>query len=751
MRIPMKPKVVSHSDRPTLLGTSPVRTESAQVPHGAARAGRLNWLAWIGIVLLFLAQWGLFRQFALREVVWAYPTYFDQCAYLEQSYQTYERILDHGLVHGLAEGMGLTRAALPLNAAGATLHPQAALLYLVVGPSRLSAISLNFFYWALFQLVLVGTIRWLAGRWSVAFLGLGLLLTTISGFRDGGGLFDFRLDFMAMCLFGIFLCAVIRSGVFADWRWSLIAGLAAAVLGAFRFITLAYMLGIFGSFFLFLLAQWAWRWHDLHGQPGVHKRIRGLVLSGVVVAALTGPVLWHHRDAINSYYVAGHLKSNEKNLRAEEVGTTTLGASLRFYPHYFLEEHVGYGFPKLVGLVVVAGLIVALVRASRGSRTRVAEGDRLELIVALTFMTLGILVPLAVLTADTAKAPQVAGIMVPPLVWLVLLSALTLFAAFREDSISPLSRRALFGMALVAMLAGIYTQFRGYCRHTYLTVYRPEVQRLVTMYDHMTQECQELGWQSPAIANDCIVDWLHHKNLTILAYERHAILFSAGQSLGALDAYPIPELYERLRLSDFAILTRPTGAIQGFQFPFDRQMDQLRPDVLKFCRANMVELEQFHCLDRNVTLFIRPAVKMQAAADGWITSDGMTVTGLAEVLRVWPVIEMRGEANFQYLGRVPGVTAYLPLPDRQRQPVQVQITAAGTHYVIHLRLSPADLPTTGPVSIHVGFDAHFIPRDIGANADTRELVMPLPAEARLAHSEAPNSESGVEATTQSVR
>src|SRR5690348_2934326 len=159
----------------------------------------------------------------------------------------------------------------------------------MTGASRLSALSLNFIYWAAFQLVLVATLRWLTGRWSATFMGWGLLLTTITPFFEtGGSLFDFRLDFIAFCLFGIFLCVVIRSGVFADWRWSALAGLAAAVLGTFRFITLAYLLGIFVAFGILLSVQWVIRWRDLPGQQAVQRRIRGMIVAGLVIALVAG-------------------------------------------------------------------------------------------------------------------------------------------------------------------------------------------------------------------------------------------------------------------------------------------------------------------------------------------------------------------------------------------------------------------------------------------------------------------------------
>ena len=716
------------------------RSPAAEPPRGAGPASRspgrrrtIDRLAWGAVALLLLAQWGLFRQFALREVVWAYPISFDQLAYLEQSYLTYERMAEHGVVTGLAEGAGLI-GSLPLIAAGATLHLQAAILYLIAGPSRLTALSLNFIYFALLQVVLVATLKWLTGRWSAAFLGLGLALTTITAFNYAGGLFDFRFDFIAFCLFGIFICAVIRSRMFADWRWSALAGLAAAVLGTFRFITLPYLLGIFGTFLGYLVLLWFLRWRRLADQQAAQRQVRGLFLAGIIIAVLASPVLWHHRHAIGDYYVMGHVQKGEKELRAKETGTTTFLASVRYYPEHLKLEHVGPAFVTLAELIllmaaVTAGIRMAM-RTSRGVAVAEASPPQIDSGGALIFVALCLVVPLAVLTADTAKAPQVAGIMVMPLVWLVLLIVLWALRAARTAELPAVSRFALVAMAAVAMAVGIWTQFTQYNRRTYISQRRAEVNQLTAMYDVIGAQCQAMGWTSPNIAVDCIEDFLTPKNLTILNYERHGEMVSGEATLGGLTAYEPADLFNRLKLSDFAIVTKRVGPQPAYQFPFDEQMQALHPQILAFCRRNMIELGQFRVFDRDIDLFIRPAVTVQAAADGWITSDGMTVSGLAAVLRQWPIIEMRGQANFQYLGRVPRVRAALLTPDGGRKDVPAAMTASGSDYTIVLRPEPADIPQGGRVQIHVDFDARFVPHQMSsANADTRELVMPLPTQA----------------------
>ena len=703
----------------------------AYVPASGRRTkSSLDRLAWGAVIVLLLAQRGLFRQFALREVVGSYPPYFDQLAYLEQSYETYQRILDHGVITGLGEGMGLKFGHLPMNAGGATLHLEAALLYLMTGPSRLSAISLNFIYFAVFQIVLVAAVRWLTGRWSAAFLALGLLLTTMTGFYFAGGLFDFRFDFGAFCFFGIFICAVVRSGIFDDWRWSVVAGAAAVVLGTHRLITLVYLFGIFGLFLGFLVAFWFVRWNDLPGQQRIQRRVRGTLVAGLIIAFLAGPVLWHHRQAIYGYYIAGHLEKGEKELRARETNTTTFLASIAFYPMHLKDDHLGPVFLVVVYWTLILALLVGIVTAaSRLPGTR-RPAVPIDFICGYVFLGLCLMVPLAVLTADTAKGQQVAGIMVAPILWLVILAVVMLLEAYRGEPMPAAARYLLHVLATVAMLAGLWVQFTQYTRRTIVSQNPRDVADLVGMYDRMFDDCQAMGWTSPAIAVDCTSDFLYHKNLTILGYERHGVLLSAGGSIGQLQAYPVAELFERMRRSDFAVITRLAGPAPEYQFPFDLQLQELHPQILAWCRQNMTELRRLHVFDRDIDVFIRPSVKMQAAADGWITSDGLTVTGLAAVLRQRPVIEMRGQANFQYLGRVPHVTAAL-LREGGQIPVPADITASGSSYLITVRLNPGDVPVAGTAEVHIAFDAHFVPREIGANADTRALVMPLPSEAVL--------------------
>jgi len=720
-----------------ILKQSPAPVPAAPAAQVAVELRRPLWttnrIVWCAIFVLLLAQWGLFRQFALREVVWSYPSDYDQLAYLEQSYQTYERILEHGLVLGLEEGMGLRLGHLRMNAAGATLHLQAAVLYLLLGPSRMSALTLNFLYFALLQCVLVATVRWLTGRWSVALLALGLLLTTRTAFFYAGGLFDFRLDFIVLCLLGICICLAIRSNLFASWRWSAVTGLALADLGTFRFVTLAHLAGIAAAFLLFLAILWLAVRSDPSRRRKVERQMIGCAIAGGILLLVAAPVLWHHRQAIHDYYYIGHVTGSEKQIRAEAAGTTTTWASAKYYPTSLVWDHAGVRYFKLCGIILAILAAAAAARWALGSVRRRAEGflAEFDFPAAAFFLACCILIPLAVLERDQAKSPVVANVAVVPLVWVMVLAATGLAGGRR--GIDWIGRWGLIAAAAVALWTAAGAQFDHYARRTPMSLNRDGIERLLAMYDQMAEQCRAMGWVTPAVAADCIAaDYLAHKNLSVLAYERHGYVIDAGQSLGQLQEYSTPELFERLRRSDFVVLSHGTGPPPYYEYPFDRQMRQMHPQLVEWCDENMVALQSLHVFDRDVTLYMRPAVQLQAAADGWITSDGLIVTTLGRMLRSAPHLEMRGQADFRLLHGTPHVHA--KLLEAGHEPVDVPATitvTAGTDYLLKADVSPSLVTDDGPVRIRLTFDEHFVPVQIGTSNDPRELVMQVPTSATL--------------------
>jgi hypothetical protein len=57
-------------------------------------------------------------------------------------------------------------------------------------------------------------IRSRTGRTDYAWVGMALLLSAHTLFNAAGGIYDYRIDFSAFCLYGIFACLMVWSGSF---------------------------------------------------------------------------------------------------------------------------------------------------------------------------------------------------------------------------------------------------------------------------------------------------------------------------------------------------------------------------------------------------------------------------------------------------------------------------------------------------------------------------------------------------------
>jgi hypothetical protein len=83
----------------------------------------------LALGLWFVAQFCLFHQYLHREVLWAFPGYWDQVHYLQESQQAYRGLIREGLPRGLIH------AVTTPTPTGNLLCTEAAVLYLFLGNS----------------------------------------------------------------------------------------------------------------------------------------------------------------------------------------------------------------------------------------------------------------------------------------------------------------------------------------------------------------------------------------------------------------------------------------------------------------------------------------------------------------------------------------------------------------------------------------------------------------------------------------
>jgi hypothetical protein len=672
---------------------------------------------------LIVLQALLFYSFYLREVAWYPPDNFDQASYLIETYQLQERIFTHGL--GQIWKYIWSRG----HAAGVLFPIEGALAGIIVGGSRLPQLGVLFLGFCGLQIAAFTVARRIWQRRVYGYIALSLILSeTTLWFWQGGGLFDFRMDFLAYCLYGIWACGVLRSRLFLDRPWSLGCGLIGAFLVLNRFVTVTYLLGVSVGFAIVCGIFVFYGRKDRALASRMRQRLLNLGISSALLVVICLPILLLNWRAIHGYYVVGHAVGDEKYVRAALLGIHDLQGHLSFYPNSIAQDHLGNVFLWVSCIAIGCGLATRLWWLRRRNRrakppTRRDETFPLQII----FLVGAILGPLIVLTADISKSAVVGGIVGVPVALLVV--AVAAVSAPDPSAEEPLEvPRILVACGVVALALGLYNQLDQARRHRPDFSHREDLKRLDELDKAMVDLASENGWVRPGVSYDVITGWLNAGPPTISAFEQSSKLIEFQPTLGngvlGVDRETAISL---LKQSDFAIFTTlPKVGI----YPFYQHIAAYWDELKLWADDNLIIARVVHFSDFTATLYVRPTAKVLGLSSGWITSHGLSIEAVTSVLKRFPIIRLSGPADYKSLLKLPSIEATI-VEEGSSQTASATFQRVGKNYEITIDTSRIRFPLTDTIEIQLNFDSFFSPKKNGTGHDDRELVVLAPSLVRL--------------------
>jgi hypothetical protein len=672
------------------------------------------------LIVLIILEAVLFSSFLMREVAWYPPDNFDQVSYLLEAYRLQERIFTHGLgeVWKTLWSSG--------HAAGVLFPIEGALAGIIIGGTRLPQLSVLFLGFCALQVVAFTTASAVWERRAYGYIILGLILSqTTLWFWQGGGLFDFRMDFLAYCLYGIWACTVIRSQLFLHRYQSLGCGLIAAFLVLNRFVTVTYLLGVSVGFAVICgTVAIFWR-KDANLVSRLQERLFNLGLSTIVLLAAVLPILIRNWQAIHDYYVVNHVVGEEKNVRAALLGIHDLAGHLSFYPNSVIQDHLGGIF--LWASVIAIGCGLATHLLARKFREEVASPRDETFFLQIIFLIGAILGPLVVLTSDISKSAVVGGIVGVPTALLVVAIAATVAPRPSQEEPS-LIRRLLVASAVAVFTLGVYNQLRQASQHWPAYAHRDDLKQLNELNKSLIDLANKYGWSHPGVSYDVITDWLTVGSPTISAFEqsRNPIEFQPMIGKGVLGV-DREEAISLLKKSDFAIFTTlPKVGV----YPFYRRIAEYWDDLKVWADDNMVIARVVPFSDFTATLYVRPTAGISGLSSGWITSHGLTIEATKSALERFPMVRLAGLADYPRLTKIPAVEATIGA-DKNSQKAPASFRRVGNDYEIVIDTSSLRLPETDLTYIRLNFDSFFVPKTKESGNDARELVVKAPVVVQL--------------------
>jgi hypothetical protein len=365
-------------------------------------------------------------------------------------------------------------------------------------------------------------------------------------FKTAGGIADYRIDFAAMCLFGILACALARTEGFRSRKYSVIAGFLAAALILMRFITAVYV----GSIFVILCCYAIFL--PRRGPP-VWPQLKNISICATIVAAISIPALVAASQQINAYYIGGHINGDEPAIRAAEFGVSGLSGYLLFYPRALMDYQIG-----TIGVIVIAAVVItALIGKWRSPFLKIDYS--FDVIV----FSVSFIVPIIVLTCDVAKSPIAVGIVLIPLLLLVT-------TGWRSFAVPNLAPRLLHGITYFIMASGAvaFLVNASAPRFDLFPSDQAEIERLNKAFATSMK-----SFDNPKIAFDRTDPYLNYATATFYfrqIYGRAAP--AASQSLGGIFTVQRDDALAAVRSSDIIVLS--DKSLKRGQFPFEKNISQ---------------------------------------------------------------------------------------------------------------------------------------------------------------------------------
>jgi hypothetical protein len=677
------------------------------------------------ILLMVLAiEALLYCSFYTREVAWYPPDNFDQASYLMETYRLQEQILTHDL------GQVWKFFSSSAHANGVLFPIEGALSGIILGGTRLPELCVLFIAFCALQVAAFTAARIVWKSRVYGYIALGLILSQGTlWFQLGGGLFDFRMDFLAYCFYSVWAAGVLRSRLFLDPYWSIGCGLIGAFLVLNRFVTVTYLLGVSVGFAVACgIIAIFWR-SDPELASRMRCRFRHLGLSTGLLIILVVPILIHNWDAIHGYYVVGHVVGEEKYIRAVELGIKDLAGHLSFYPNSVVQDHLGKIFFCGSAVAFACGLAARLLARRENVPGKPSRRDE-EFLLQFTFLLGALLCPIVVLTLDIAKSAVVGSIVGGPAALLVV--ATTAALAPKPCKLhSSHGDRLLVACALVIFVLGLFNQLSHASRHWPAHAQRDDLERLDQLNKCLIDLAKEYEWSSPWISYDVISGWLNAGSPTISAFEKSRELIEFHPMLGnGVMGVDREEAISLLKQSDFLILTTlpKVGTL-----PFYRRIAEYWDNLKAWADNNMIVARIVPFSAFTATVYVRPAAMISGLSGGWIPSHGFSIEAPRDVLERFPLIRLTGSADYSRLQKIPTLEATIDTSEgTQTAPASFQ--RADNYYEIRVNTSSIRLPPGGQVHIRLDFNSFFVSKTTGPSKETRELVVKAPAFVRLVRS-----------------
>ena len=664
---------------------------------------------------LFVLEWLLFQTYFIREISWGYPIGHDQTVYLSRYYSDCLELLNEGIFGYLIKPWVGGYSDVPT---GILLQYEAALSSLIFGASRLNALFVNFINYVFLQILFYVSIKRIANNdTAFSLLCLGLLLAVGTPFLIFGGIFDFRLDFLAFCLFGSFAASVVTSNAFENRRWALVSGALGGLVILSRFNTVIYMALIYLILLSATILICLYKKYRSQSYQSEIIRTKNILLSASSIFIISCLPFVFSMKAIIAYYSVVNAKEGY-SIWSIERGVTSVYDNIIYY------LTVSFSQMKTVILVTASLSISFIIVFAKKVDCSSRVFSRLK--NNFVFLVISFCIPLLILFSVKSSNQCVISIINVPFLFLLIFPLLIVYSGINDKAKSVC--KVIF---IIIFILSVLLQVNSYSKRGFHAKNRSDTLQVIDLYEKMGDLCQLYDINAPKILIDSVRQYFTPGILDGLFFEQHHSLLKARMLL-AFDIFLEDKraALKQVDECDFALLTYKSFPHER-NYPVTNTINSIRDELNRLVIKTMLHVDSRVIEGRTVDLFMKPQLKIRGLSGGWITSDGLIIEVLPKHIKPGAVLLLGGSFNPNWLPYENlFVSAKVVKQGKTEKPLESKLAVEGSRYSIKVFLPEKNglLGQEEPLRIKLSFSVYFIPSQLGINDDNRKLVLFAPSE-----------------------
>lgn len=643
------------------------------------------------IWILFIAvEYLLFKSFAEREVVNYVPLAYDQTVYLEYTYAIFHYISNAQFLKALQYAYaGITSSAMLLVTF---------VMLIFGGYSRLALLTWNFISWIIMQFCGYKVIGRIAKSSLTGWTFVGLTLLISSPFCMYGGMYDFRWEFMAFCIYTVWALTLIQWLHYQKKQYMYISAL---VSGAVVFVRFYYAIFIAGFAVLYFIIRL------LEKKDKIIDAIKGIVLYGGLCVLGGGWSIFVFAPNLIAY------QNSTSTNNSESVYWKISGGIKEYFRAYITnlyKEHLNKP------IIIIALLLLMLIIAYSVLYKKKLLANKCESI-SLLFVALAPSIAFILQGSQNQSVISVnigaclAGIMY---LWVLGIGA--------ERKIAWERIKYIVFMLVVLIGGGFYlannSKEYGYERTTDLEARKINEAIADYIVDNNLDKIK--------ILTNVSSDLIHSGEASVLAYEKykghaHVNTFATTLTTLATNHYTENEIVEGLEDCNFVIISTKTVADQNL-YAANAAIDEHRELIIQYAQQNMIELLSTQYKDGRVKVYAKkPAPEVSGYMDGWfgLENNRLSFSKDNEYQKKLVMIGNCGYTEYDNLK--------LFVKEMERT-FDVEIDKSTGTYNCEIDISDLEL---GEYDLTFSFSDCFIPKEVNGSIDDRKLVIMQPESIRI--------------------